>query len=248
MTETVAMRNIKTKPENDTGTAILKLVNVEVKVSANGKNVDVSTNDGFQLVKRPAAAAPEKGIHTSADHKKVDLHGVTVEQAADGHLIISGENIECQGKSGASDKLQVGQLTSEGIFFGYSTDENGATRAWFADLDDAKDREGKRLSANFNERAAYAQKRNQENHLGHNDWIVAPTWHGKKGEFDALRALFDARAKVGGFKAGEKYGSSTRVYAEFSEFTQTVDFRTGRRNSVDETTGSPFRLVRSVAI
>ena len=247
MTGTVVMRNAKTELNHDTGEATLKLINVEVKVSADGQNVSIKTNDGFQTVKAPAPAeGASKGAYICEGSTKAVLNGVTIEQADDGHLIIAG-NYKYHFEH-PSEERQAGQLTKEGIFFAISTDENGKKWAWYADIDDAKDSEGKTLSANFNERAAYAQERNQQNHLGHNDWVVASAWTGKKGDFNALSTLFDNRVKVGGFDATAQYGSSSSVHQSDSGYVQVMDFKTGVRGAVEESTRQRFRLVRKIAI
>jgi hypothetical protein len=237
VTKTIPMRNARIGIEKDTGAAVLKLVNAEVKVSPDGKNVQVSAV-GFQTRKKPAVA------ETLQDG--VDLHGVIVQQAANGNLIITrDEDVSCKGSLAPSQDLQPGQATKDGIFFAYSTDKDGTKRAWFTDLNVAQDDEGNTLSLDFNERAAYAEQRNQESHLDHNNWTVAQGWEGS--QFNALAALFNARAAVGGFEAAQ-YGSSSRVYAAHSGLVQVVDFKTGIRNAVEETARTPFRLVRSVKV
>ena len=228
--------------------ATLNLTNVEVMVSPDGNTVLVSSNDGWQHVKRSVSAEPHQGAHLN-NGKEAELNGVLIHQATDGHLIIETSEDAVVEFAGFPEKdLKVGQLTQNGVFIGASTDADGAKRAWFADINDVQDSEGKRLKATFNEAAAIAKERNAQNHLNHDDWIVAPTANHQPGAIDVLKTLFNNRAAVGGFEAGAQYWSSTPVFALNSNYKHTVDFETGVRGAVDEKTPLSFRLVRSVKL
>jgi len=246
MTETTHLRHPVVAHKN--GVATLTLTNASVEVGADGKNILVSSNEGFES--RGSAEPAKEGARLISD-KKAELNGVIVEQALDGHLIITApEGVDdVEGELRATDDFEVGQLTENGVFFGYSTDADGTKRAWFSDIADAQDSEGKRLATSFNDAAAFAKKRNQENHLGHADWIVAPTWNGqKKGGFDALSALFNNQAMVEGFEAGAQYWSSTSVHAQDSGYKSFVSFKDGTRGAAEEGDRKFFRLARSVAV
>jgi hypothetical protein len=182
----------------------------------------------------------------------VTLNGVTIEQALEGHLVITAPSTTNVFAALPEKALEAGQLTENGVFVAVSTDKDGTKRAWFADLADAQYNSGARLSADFNQRAAYAAQLNTENHLGHNDWVVAPSHSGnyKEASFDVLSAMYNNRAAIGGFDEAAQYASSSRVHASRSAgaYMHTVDFKNGNGSAVEETARLPFRLVRSVKL
>jgi hypothetical protein len=60
-----------------------------VEVSPDGKKVTAYTNDGVELKDAVASGAATQGISISADFNTVVLKGITIERAADGHLVFS---------------------------------------------------------------------------------------------------------------------------------------------------------------
>ncbi len=65
-----------------------------IEVSPDGKTVTACTDSGIELkaaqaVPAQAGGAAIQGISISADFNTVVLNGVTIERAADGHLVIS---------------------------------------------------------------------------------------------------------------------------------------------------------------
>jgi hypothetical protein len=58
-----------------------------VEVSPDGKNVTADAKKSFEV--KAASGAATQGISISADFNTVVLNGVTIERAADGHLVIS---------------------------------------------------------------------------------------------------------------------------------------------------------------
>ena len=244
MTELTALRH----PVGHFDTNTLEVTNASVSVSEDGLKILVSTHDGWQHVKTPVSAQPQQGVHIN-DAQTAEVNVVIVQQATDGHLVIATSEDAVVEFAGFPEKdLEVGQLTQNGVFIGASTDTDGAKRAWFADINDVQDSEGKRLKATFKEAAAIAKERNAQNYLNHDDWIVAPTANHQPGAIDVLKTLFNNRAAVGGFEAGAQYWSSTPVFALNSNYKHTVDFKTGVRGAVDENTPLSFRLVRSVKL
>ena len=60
-----------------------------IEVSPDGKKVAAYTNDGVELKDAVASGAATQGISISADFNTVVLKGITIERAADGHLVFS---------------------------------------------------------------------------------------------------------------------------------------------------------------
>ena len=60
-----------------------------IGVSPDGKNVTAYTNGGVETKVATGADIQQAGMHISADFNRVVLNGVSIERAADGHLIIS---------------------------------------------------------------------------------------------------------------------------------------------------------------
>jgi hypothetical protein len=101
-----------------------------VEVSPDGKNVTADAKNGFEV--KAAVAAATQGISISADFNTVVLNGVTIERAADGHLVISSPGgivkqaapandsaaINAEPKIG--DKMQAGHPHAGWIYAGIS--------------------------------------------------------------------------------------------------------------------------------
>ena len=151
-------------------------------------------------------------------------------------------------------KKEAGQKMQDGTFYlGRFKGKDGVEKDWFAAAEDAEDnkgkkrKKGKRLLLSFNDAAAYAKGSKA---YGHDDWIVPPGHDDPNGEPDILGALFNNKAKIGGFDGtdldpADWYWSSSKVLGiyglcqRFSDGEQFHDF-TPYKLSV--------RLVRSVAI
>jgi hypothetical protein len=113
-----------------------------------------------------------------------------------------------------ADVADIGDVTPDGIYIGRMKDTNGVEKDYFAAPEDAKDPEGRRLTLNFNEAAAYADAAVI---LGHDDWMI-PTSSPDRHENDdtpapdVLRALFNSRntgALKGTFEDEAWYWSAT---------------------------------------
>ena len=145
---------------------------------------------------------------------------------------------------------EVGDEMPDGTFYlGRFQSKDGTQKDWFAAAEDAQDGNGKRLSLNFNEAAEYA--RNSKAH-GHDDWMVPPGYYDGKGEPDILNALFNNKAKIGGFDetgsnpSGWYWSSSpyyfNDVYARIQRFSDGDQFNDLKRY------GLSVRFVRSLTI
>src|ERR1035438_202439 len=81
-----AKQDVQVSVGKDLSTATIQGVRVEV--SPDGKKVTAYTNDGVEI-KAASGEAPAQGISISADFNTVVLNGVTIQRAADGHLVIT---------------------------------------------------------------------------------------------------------------------------------------------------------------
>jgi hypothetical protein len=93
----------------------------KVEVSPDGKQVTAYTNDGVDTKAATNGAAAAEGtlISVSKDFNTVVLNGVTIERAADGHLVIAapGTVITKPGLSNDSQKpkaLEIGDKREDG--------------------------------------------------------------------------------------------------------------------------------------
>jgi hypothetical protein len=188
MAEGSTKKDIQISIGKDLSTVVIG--GTKVEVGSDGKKVTAYTNDG---VETRAAAAPgetaAKGtqISISEDFNTVVLSGVTIERAADGHLVISAPGTVITKPGPANDTAakgktapEIGDKMEDGtVYAGISPDTN---RPMYATPADAP------LTYTFNQAQKYAEKLDAH---GHKDWR-APT----KGE---LNVLFQHRAAIGGF-------------------------------------------------
>ena len=139
---------------------------------------------------------------------------------------------------------EVGQLTRDGIYIGRFAGKDGVEKDYFADPRDAQDSNGKRLALDFNEAAEYAKKSNT---LGFTDWVVPTGVNDRNGAPDILGALFNNRAKIGGFTETGFYRSSS-VYGFRDGSARTQNFKNGSKIGGFKAGGEFVRLVRSVPV
>jgi hypothetical protein len=90
-----------------------------VEVSPDGKKVTTYTTDGVET-RAASGTAPAQGISISADFNTVVLNGVTIERAADGHLVISAPGTVITKPGPANDSAakaatyEIGSIESAG--------------------------------------------------------------------------------------------------------------------------------------
>ena len=98
---------------------------------------------------------------------------------------------------------KAGDRMEDGTFYlGRFKSKDGTTKDWFAAANDAQDGSGRRLSLSFNGAAEYAG--NSKAH-GHDDWMVPPGYNDRNGQPDVLNAIFNNKAKIGGFDVSGSY-------------------------------------------
>jgi hypothetical protein len=105
---------------------IVTIGNATIEVSADGKKVGAYAPDGFE-VKAAAStetAAEDKKISVSKDFNAVVLNGVTIEQAADGHLIITAPGGTVINKPAPANDTAI-QAAQEALKLGVSETEDG---------------------------------------------------------------------------------------------------------------------------
>lgn len=246
----------------ETGLITATIGDAKIEVSADGKKVTAYTKDGVETKAVTASVATEEGtkISLSKDFNAVVLNGVTIEQAADGHLVITAPGGTVINKpapandtaiAAAKAALEVGQLTAEGIYIGRLKDKSGVEKDYFASPTDAQDGNGKRLSLNFNKAAEYAKNSNA---LGHNDWTVPTGWSDKSGAPDVLNAMFNNKStgafkgtfdETGSYPSGWYWSSSPNYSIGYAEIQRLSD---GGQDSGGKSHGLSVRLVRSLTI
>jgi len=235
MAEGSTKKDIQISIGKDLSTVVIG--GTKVEVGSDGKKVTAYTNDG---VETRAAAAPgetaAKGtqISISEDFNTVVLSGVTIERAADGHLVISAPGTVITKPGPANDTAakgktapKIGDKMEDGtVYAGISPDTNKPMYATPADAP---------LTYTFNQAQKYAAKLDAH---GHHDWHV-PT----KGE---LNVLFQNRAAIGGFDiscpnpAGWYWSSSPDIL--YSGWAQR--FSDGSQGIGGRGYGSSLRCVR----
>jgi hypothetical protein len=209
-----------------------------VEVSQDGKQVTAYAKDGIET-KAASGEGSAQGISISADFNTVVLNGVTIQRAADGHLVISAPGGTVKQAAPANDGLfpsiassdvsrllpatkavlKIGEKMPDGtVYAGISPDTGKAMYTTPADAP---------LTYTFNQSQKYAGKLDAH---GHKDWRV-PT----KGE---LNVLFQNRADIGGFDisgsnpAGWYWSSSQTSYTgawaqRFSDGYQGYNYTLG---------------------
>ena len=141
--------------------------------------------------------------------------------------------------------LEVGQLTKEGVYIGRLKDKKGVEKDYFAAPTDAH-------YMSFDAAVKYAKKANHKNYLGHNDWVLPTGWKDKKGAPDVLHAMFNNKAKIGGFDetgsdpSGYYWSSSPDDY--FVNGLKFERFSDGHQDGEDKSNCLSVRLVRSVPV
>jgi hypothetical protein len=163
MTEAAASAKTELKDaqfsvSKETGLVTATIGDAKVEVSADGKKVTASAKDGVEIKAVTAAVAAEEGtkISLSKDFNALVLNGVTIEQAADGHLVITAPGGTVITKPApandtaiktAKDALEIGDKMADGtIYAGISPDTNKPMYAAPADAP---------MSMDFNAAAKY---------------------------------------------------------------------------------------------
>ncbi len=145
---------------------------------------------------------------------------------------------------------EVGCQMPDGTFYlGRFIDKNGKLRDWFAAASNALNNNGQRLSLNFNAATAYAKASKAHDH---DDWMLPPARYDRDGEPDILKAIFNLRAKIGGFaktsiSSDALYWSSSsnavqNSHAKYQRFSDGEQFDAGKKTELY------VRLVRSVEV
>ncbi len=164
MTEAAASAKTELKDaqfnvNKETGLVTATIGDAKVEVSADGKKVTASAKDGVEIKAVTAAVAAEEGtkISLSKDFNALVLNGVTIEQAADGHLVITAPGGTVITKpapandtaiKAAKAALEIGDVMKDGtIYAGISPDTNQPMYAAPADAP---------MSMDFNKAAKYA--------------------------------------------------------------------------------------------
>jgi hypothetical protein len=158
-----------------------------------GKDSVIITTDRLEVspdgktVTAYSGAAPAPGISISAEFNTVVVNGVTIERAADGHLVISAPGTVITKPGPANDTaakpktaIEVGDEMPDGTIYAGVSPDTG--KAMYATPQDAPG------TYTFNQAAQYVG--NLDAH-GHHDFR-APS----KSE---LNVLFNNRAAIGGF-------------------------------------------------
>ncbi|MFA5911064.1 MAG: DUF1566 domain-containing protein [Vicinamibacterales bacterium] len=184
----------------------------KVEVSADGKKVTAYTKDGVEAKAAGTAATAEEGtkISISKDFNAIVLNGVTIEQAADGHLVISAPGVTVIHKPvPANDTsaiaLLAGQKMADGsVFAGMTADGKQQIYAMPNDLD---------VCMTFNDAAKAVKKLNNNKSLGHDDWHIPNKENllvlQKNQNEGALKGTFNTSNKGSGSGFPYWYWSST---------------------------------------
>lgn len=185
----------------------------KVEVSADGKKVIAYTKDGVET-KETGAAAGEKGtkISISEDFNAIVLNGVTIEQASDGHLVITAPGGTVITKPAPANDtsaiaLLAGAKMADGsVFAGMTADGKQQIYAMPKDLS---------VTTTFNDAAEIvkALNRNKFLALGHDDWQIPGKENllimQKNQNEGALKGTFNTSNKGSGSGYPGWYWSST---------------------------------------
>ena len=224
-----------------------------VEVSADGKKVTAYTKDGVEAKAAGTAAAAEKGtkISISEDFNAIVLNGVTIEQAADGHLVITvppGVTVihkPAPANDTSAIALLSGQKMADGsVFAGMTADGKQQIYAMPEDLD---------VTMTFNDAAKAVKKLNSQKALGHDDWQIASLENTrvlyKNQNEGALKDTFNTSGNKGsGSSCPVWYWSSTEDRGN-SSFVPVVRFSGGDELWVHKDYGRlSCRPVRLVAV
>jgi hypothetical protein len=142
----------------------------KVEVSADGKTVTAYTSGGVEAKAAEPVSAQgiSKGVSISADFNTVVLNGVTIERAADGHLVIFAPGGAVSAKpapandSLARKALEVGERLRDGtVCIAVDLAKNEALFAPAGIFGG---------NAKFDEQHKIPARLNSENAHGHNDW------------------------------------------------------------------------------
>ncbi|MGH9422572.1 MAG: DUF1566 domain-containing protein [Thermoanaerobaculia bacterium] len=213
---------------------IVTIGNATVEVSADGKTVTCYTTDGVETkaAATPTASAEGTTISISKDFNAVVLNGVTIEQAADGHLVITAPGGTVLNKPAPANDTSVAALklgmamTDGSIFAGLTADGKQYILAMPTDLD---------VTMTFNDAAKAVNRLNATKTLGHDDWQI-PSLENlrvlqKNQNEGALKGTFNTASPNGPTFPGE-YWSTTGYTGSYnlSCFTHDVRFADAGEN------------------
>jgi len=229
------------------------------KVTIDHEKVAEISPDGsivtFKDTQRANEAVATPELFISKDFKTVAMYGTSITVVADGKLLVSPKGTL---KVKLSSSFAIGGKTKEGIYIGYFAGKSGDARHWFADLTDAGDSKGKRLSLDFNEAAAHVKNVKS---FGHDDWILPPGDDDRNGRPDILKAIFNCkdtgafentfdetslRDDIGAHLTG--YWSSSHTGGADSDRAMMQELGNGRGSSANKSKKFFVRAVRSVKI
>ena len=205
----------------------------KIEVSADGKKVTAYANGVETRASAISSTLPAEGTHIdiSKGFNAVVLNGVTIEQAADGHLVITAPGTVFMKSPAANDsEPQAGDRMADGtIYAGISPDTGMKMYATAADAS---------LTMKWKKAMDYAAGLDAH---GHQDWRVP-----SKGELNllwenrdkgALKGTFNV---TGSFPAGW-YWSSTQTGTNFAWGQRFSD---GIQNWYGQNVESFLRCVR----
>jgi hypothetical protein len=211
------------------------------EVSADGKKVTAYTKDGVETKAVGTAAAAEEGtkISISKNFNAIVLNGVTIEQAADGHLMITAPGVTVIHKPAAAnaaapanntavktakDALEIGEKMADGtIYAGMTADGKQQIYAMPDNLD---------VCMTFNDAAKAVEKLNSQKALGHDDWQIPALENVyvlyKNQNEGALRGTFNTNGNKGSVSDYPYwYWSSTKKDRINSSYMRSVRFSDG---------------------
>lgn len=233
------------------GVSTVTIGDAKIEVSADGKQVTAYTSNGVETKpsansRGSTAAAAEEGakISISKDFNAVVLNGVTIEQAADGHLVITAPGGIVINKpavandtavKAAKDALEIGDKMADGtVYAGISPTTGNQMFALPAD---------ESLTMSWRKAMKVAKKKDAH---GHKDYRVPDA-----EELNVLYQNKDKGALKGTFNAscsgdGGRYWSSSSLNTVLDFYARVQRFSDGNRGSFfnKDCGGSSVRLVR----
>lgn len=233
-----AKKDIQISVGTDLSTVVIG--GTKVEVASDGKKVTAYTNEGFETKAAPASGeTAAKGVQISINEEfnAVVLNGVTIEQAADGHLVISAPGgtvitklapANDTAKSAVpkiGDVMPAGHKNAGWVYAGVSKTNNEPFYAAAEDSGVFKWSAAMKFAAQKNARVPSDEELNQ-------------LFEAK--DEGALKGTFN----VSGSDPGGWYCSSTQD-PDLEDFTWIQYFNDGDRGWVLEDPQSSLRLVRS---
>ncbi len=246
--------------------SVVTLGENRVEISPDGKRVTAYTRDGLETKAAVPVDAASEGaeIIVSNDLNTIVVNGVTVGQADDGHLFIIAPGAKVSNRPIFTGETAVIEAASEvktppeadlkdgTIYIGRFKNRDGTERDWYAAASDLKHKgffkRNRRLSLSFHEAVRYAQHSTAH---GHDDWSVPPGRQDRNGEPDILNAMFNDKARIGGFDEtgahSDRYWSSSPI-GNGTGRAMDQSFSDGKQATGYKLDRFSVRLVRSVPV